>query len=203
MALRKCFNVLRTKLPFGGNGLSIGPRGTKMLCILLLLVLLFNTLGFYPVFKMHQYRVRREIKHQIKQGIPKEDLHPFALHISDVKALDWEGGERKEFRHEGLMYDVVHEEIKGDSIYLLCVNDTEEDILFAQLDELVNQQMDENSSAPQSSKKLSDPYPLSFIDIEEATKSINFHIIQEQPGRFLFCYANPYQEIHSPPPRFV
>jgi hypothetical protein len=112
-------------------------------------VLLAVSVGMFPVFKMKQYVIRKEIKRRIKNSIPEEELHVLTFH-SPESDVEWVR-EGKEFILGDRMYDVVHQEIKGDSTVFHCVNDKEEAILFAHLEDYVQKELQGNSK--QSKKK--------------------------------------------------
>ncbi|MBR9860078.1 hypothetical protein GYB22_04915 [bacterium] len=98
--------------------------------ILLSLLILLSVVGPFPVFHVLRHRAQREIKHQIKSGVPKSELHTLAFHKS--QSPQWVKKDR-EFRLNQTMYDVVHTLERGDSIIYQCVNDTQETALFKNL----------------------------------------------------------------------
>lgn len=110
---------------------------------LLIGALLTISVGILPIFKMKQYSVRKEIKRRIKNSIPEEELHILTF-LSPETDVEWVR-EGKEFVFGQRMYDVVHKEIKGDSTVFHCVNDKEEALLFAHLDDYVQKEMQGNS----------------------------------------------------------
>lgn len=109
----------------------------------------------FIAFKVEQAQIRKAIKHQIKAGIPESELHYFCLSQKDYQQLDWVR-EDIEFRVGTNMYDIVRSENENDSISLYCVNDKEEAVLFAELDDVVKKQMegDANSPSGKGSKTL-------------------------------------------------
>lgn len=165
---------------------------------------MFNMTGVFIVFKIEQFQIRREIKRQIKGGIPEEELHFFSISHKQYEALDWE---RKdiEFRLGDLMFDIVRYQVEGDEIHLYCVNDKEEKILFAKLDEMVKRKMDHDSKSPNSSANLF----VKFFKI--------FHFVQDLPSTLETClaasksafaekniiYLSPYLSKETAPPDAV
>lgn len=121
----------------------------KLLSILLLFSILFNMTGIYIAFKIEQAHIRSSIKHEIKDGIPEDELHEFHLSQKDYDQLNWVRPDI-EFRRRKQMFDIVRRENKGDSIILHCVNDKEESLLFAHLDELIQNKMNKESKTPNS-----------------------------------------------------
>lgn len=176
----------------------------KTITILLLAVLLFNMVGFYFVFMAQRDSIRSEIKHRIKQGIAEQDLHLFTFTTAQLQDIAWERA-GKEFKLLSQMYDVVRAETNGDTTYYWCVNDTEESILFAQLDELVKQELgdqDENHNrrSKKSSKQIKSlkyTLPKRFTNETNNPKGL-------VPGNGIsLFYAPPLIEAISPPPQSV
>lgn len=79
----------------------------RLLPILLLTIVIYNMAGVFVVFKYELAKVRKEVKHQIKNGIPEDELHFFSLTQHEYEQLDWTR-EGKEFRYNGEMFDIVH-----------------------------------------------------------------------------------------------
>ena len=162
----------------------------KILSILLVLSICFTAVGFYPVFIKLQYQVRQEIKHRIKKGIPETELHKITF--AQNEKIDWVR-DGKEFRLKGEMFDVVRKEIlNGNTIYH-CINDKEEKALFAILDELVKEQMqDEESSEGSTAQLLFKIFsqtcitPVAFIlEFSYSYIIMTFHVNFDLPQVFL------------------
>lgn len=126
-------------------------RLKKIFSILLVFCIGLSIVGFYPVFVTLQYETRQEIKMRIKQGIPENEIHKIVFAVNEK--INWVR-EGKEFRLNNQMFDIVrHEQVNGQVIYY-CINDKEEEQLFANLDELVKKQMEDESSAKGNTAKL-------------------------------------------------
>lgn len=127
----------------------------KLISILLLLMF-FQPAGYLLIFKIQQYQIRKEMKHRIKNGVPKEELTLLKI----PQALEEESNpvfqriHEGEFRYEGKMYDIVRREIHEDTTWYFCVSDEKETVLFANLDELVNKETNQNPQRKQQSEKL-------------------------------------------------
>ena len=168
---------------------------------ILLLIMLFNLTGISIVFTIQKARLRREMKSQIKRGVPKEDLHRLAFHKNDIGKIDWTE-EDEEFRHNGEMYDIVYTTREGDSLYYHCLNDKEERNLFAHLDETVRKKMKEEKRAGKQSGKL-----IRAITSLVYLPADNQFIFEDRSGHlrhFSWLAADlsaPYLEYITPPPR--
>jgi len=171
---------------------------------LILCTVIFNMAGIFIVFKVEQAYVRREIKHQIKSGIPENVLHSFVYSKKEYEQLDWV---RKdiEFRLNNEMFDIVRSEIKDDTVLLYCVNDKEETILFAQLDEMIkNKTEQESNSSQNSSGKLIKFFKLfNCILPQIENKCISEEAAQNRYSELIFHYLSPFINVSSPPPDTV
>ncbi len=176
----------------------------RLFSISILLTLVFNLTGIFIVFEIQKYRIRKEIKHQIKAGIPGEELHQFRMSKKEYEQLVWERP-AKEFRKGKEMFDVVRSETSGDSIQLHCVNDKEEAVLFVQLDELIRKKMEEDSNAPNSPISNLAKILQSVYVIPDFKKSLACIDVKE-PYHFTdlkYLYSSPYLEVLTPPPDTV
>ncbi|MEZ4937004.1 MAG: hypothetical protein R2799_05370 [Crocinitomicaceae bacterium] len=94
---------------------------------------LFLPLIFMSVwFPIQKYKIRKQVKKEIIQGIDKEELVKIRLSFEEfVKELEWEHS--KEFEYKGQMYDIVSAEFDGEHIIFYCWPDNEETVLNQQL----------------------------------------------------------------------
>lgn len=118
---------------------------------MLLLILLFNISGHFATFKIAQRSIKKELKRKIKNRVPETELAVFTFSTSDLNKLEWEE-KGKEFWLNGNLYDIVKKQETADSISFHCINDRQEKELFANLEELVNRQM--NSEAQDNNTSL-------------------------------------------------
>lgn len=121
----------------------------RLVAILLLFLYLHNFAGYLAAFVLLQSRVRSDIERSITSGLPDDVLTLLVFKSSslgnDEPAVQWL--DDNEFRYEGSMYDVVRIRTSGDSVYFLCVNDVEEERLFAGLDRHVDREMTGKTAA--------------------------------------------------------
>lgn len=109
---------------------------TKLTGITLLILILFNALGFWYLFNAQRQHIRHDIKQCIKMGVPKDELFSFTddLHNPSEEYM-WEN--HKEFWFQNKLYDVISKEQQGSKIIYYCINDMQEEKLFEKLDEFV------------------------------------------------------------------
>lgn len=171
----------------------------KTLAIVTLILFAFNAGGYLFVFKFKQYQLRKEIKNQIKEGVSDKDLTLITLDSETIPYLEWKN--KHEFLYQGQMYDVVRKgNDKNGNILLYCISDAQETLLFAGLNNLVNQQSpakeNEKSAFNQLFKLIArihvlPEYKMSFFQEKDKICSV-----------YRFFYKEPALDIKSPPPKF-
>jgi len=124
--------------------------------ILLLFVMLFQATGWLFIFEIQQCEIRREIKQQIKAGVPEQDLVLLKIsrNLEEKSNSIFQRIHEREFRYEGNMYDIIRREAHGDTTWYYCLSDEKETQLFANLDELVKRDMNQNPERQQQIGKL-------------------------------------------------
>lgn len=109
----------------------------KLIGSMLLFVVLANLGGFFVMFKIQEYAIKKEIKTRIKKGVSDDELHHFILTTDNQHQFEWKHS--KEFKYKGMMYDVVHRvTLENGNILLKCVSDVQENELFKKLDEYIS-----------------------------------------------------------------
>jgi hypothetical protein len=123
----------------------------------LLFLMILATMGYFPAFSVRQLAIRKEIKQRIKEGVSSQDLHTIGFSAEQASRISWMR-KGKELRFNGEMYDVVRSKRTADSVYYYCINDEDEKMLFAKLDELVSSEFYGESSRTHSVETI-----MSFI----------------------------------------
>lgn len=121
-------------------------RFASAIAVLLLLCFCCTTVGTTVLFFSLRYQVRKEVKAQLKQGVPEHQLTRFAFSRTAPPA-DVQWIHEREFRFHGALYDVVRSEQHGDTTVYYCINDYAEQRLFASLDTLVGETLNTSKSA--------------------------------------------------------
>jgi hypothetical protein len=115
-----------------------------LLSLFLLACLLAPFLGSYLWVQIKYIQIRKEVKWKMIAGLDKEELVFMTFSIKDSQEkLNWKHS--KEFEYRGKWYDVVQEEIMGDSIHFSLWRDHEETKLSQQLRHLIVQIVNQDS----------------------------------------------------------
>lgn len=172
----------------------------KLIPSVLLGVFLFQMLGFTVYFQLEQAKIRKQLKKVLKEGVPKDQMRTFTFAKSDFDRLKWV--KKNEFQQNGRFYDVVwKKQLTQDSIFLECVDDTQETVLFENLSYYVDVNL--GSERPESPLKvlfsaLKQPYLIQGT----STGSSSFTSEQEvqKTYRVNQVWYPVYLELHYPPP---
>jgi len=172
----------------------------KALAIFFLLLFLFNSLGYFIVFRLNQLEIRDQMHSELLQKTPNSSLTCITLSAKNTTHLDWT--EENEFVYQGSRYDVVRTEKKADgSVSYFCMNDSKEDELFSQLDQNLGNQLDANKMNTGKTGKLI--LKLLSFDYVSTFEKTTFHFTAQNltPRAFIPGQSVFYYEITTPPPR--
>ena len=114
-------------LNFAGQSKTLtGLR--KVVAFILLLMFLFNSMGYYFLFQFHKYEVSRN-----RQLSDRFSPDLVVLTVSNIdKTAGFKRIDENEIRLNGKLYDVIKEVRKGSLSVFYCFRDTkEENILIA------------------------------------------------------------------------
>lgn len=161
----------------------------------------FNIGGIFIVFKYQQYHVRKEIKKQIKQGVPEDELTVIIKTAENSDQFVWvKPG--KEFRYKGTMFDIVRQTTgnNGDITYH-CINDTQETTLFVNLDKQVKKNMDARNNGNDPVNNLFQS--LYFSPEPQQTIFASQGKIREEFHHYYFSLSSALLKVSGPPPKIV
>ncbi len=176
---------------------------TKQITALFLLsIFLFNTMGYFVAFKVAQYQIKSDIISEINMGIPTSAESIITISKNDLAKIEWQENE-KEMIYEGKRYDIVKTKEDKNSITYYCINDKQEETLFANLDDHINTHVITNKPIKNNSPKnlVNDVVKIFFTNQQQfnfktSVNTISFFQIKED-------YISASIKTNSPPPRFV
>lgn len=174
----------------------------RILSLVMISVFTMGIVGYFPIFKLEQYRIRKEIKTQIKNKIPISELHTFRFKnpTSDVIWIR----PQIEFRLNGHMYDVVHEKKYKTFTEFKCVNDTEETILFANLDQAVQDVFASNSKQTTKKEKTATTVQFQLFFISPSNWFQSFFEMQTNSHfSYHFSIKTTEKQLVTPPPKLA
>ncbi len=97
--------------------------------MLIVLLFLFNIMGYYFVFSYNQLLVRNEMKGLIKAG-SFEGLSVVLKILNPASNNDFRRIDKEEFEYKGMLYDIVSEKKEGNFTIFRCIIDKNEEKLL-------------------------------------------------------------------------
>jgi hypothetical protein len=123
-------------------------RTRKIWALIILFSYILPWITSFIFIQYQKIQIKSLIKKSFLQEIKKEELFFFQFTIDEKSKLNFEHS--KEFELDGQMYDIVYEEVRGDTVQYWCWWDYEETQLNKKLTNLLN-------------NTLEDVYHLNFI----------------------------------------
>ena len=102
----------------------------RVFAVLVILLFLFNMMGYYFVFRYNQYVVRYEMKRLIKAGY-FEDSYIVLKIVNPSLNPDFKRVNKGEFRYKAKLYDIISENTTGNITIFQCINDKNEEKVLA------------------------------------------------------------------------
>jgi hypothetical protein len=174
----------------------------RILSIFLVLLIVFNTGGFFFVYFQLGNYFKEMAFNKINDYVPLDRLELIKININSTAFNDDDIFDRvndKEFSYYGRMYDIYKEDISNDTLYLYCVSDENEDIINNAITIYINEKKSDNSnSAISNIIKI-------FITIALTPKSIEYNYLNTYKSisnQIHISYQNIFIDIPDPPPRF-
>ncbi len=126
----------------------------RLFSIFMLLIFLFNGIGYYGLFYLTRQQLQTDILHKLDAGTYTDSQTvtlkiPFALPYQLTPDADYERV-NGDFRFQGDFYKLVKQKLVNDTLYIICIRDNEE----KRLNTVVTDFIKINHSLPASSKAL-------------------------------------------------
>lgn len=100
----------------------------RLLPLFLVLLFLFNSIGYFFVFSINQLLIRREMHAMIRTRYYKESSLVTVLHPSTNQ--QYRRVDDHEFIYNGVLYDIVSEKSVEGGVTFTCIPDTKEQQLI-------------------------------------------------------------------------
>lgn len=173
----------------------------KIVSIVFLACLIAPFLGSYIWVQIKRSQIRKEVKWKMIAGIDKKELVFMKFSIKDSQEkLNWKHS--KEFEYKGEWYDIVDQEIVGDSIQYHLWWDHEETKLSLQLKELIAYTVNQNPLTKDTKNKVTNLLKSLFIEDKSCNNESNQNTLEQRYICFQkSLYQFDYLRITSPPPK--
>lgn len=127
---------------------------SRLLSIGLISLILYQSAGFIVTFEIGVSAIRKEVREQFtKKG--EGSIVQLSFHKSARISFKDDG---KEIYYQNNMYDIIRQEVKGDSLLFTCFHDVAESKLVADFEQeiksITDQEQSKNTSNKSSQKKI-------------------------------------------------
>ena len=153
----------------------------RLFSFLFLIVFIWQLAGFFIYFEIERYHVRKDIKRAIKHSLPQNQYKQFNFTNAEFNELTWINDH--EFKMNGRLYDVVKKNKSNVGISVSCIDDIQETILFAQLDEATTSNLN-NQPEKAPLKLFVKLLKLAYIERKSAFLSIQNIEVSERTIQF-------------------
>ena len=172
----------------------------RSVAALFVLLYAYNFAGYLVLVLLAQEHIREDVRAALRGGAPEAALVTLVLpspaDTEDAAAIQWIGED--EVRCNGSLYDIVRRYSSGDSTYLICLSDAEEDELLADFDDHVRRQLGASGDLGEFDE---------FMDVFKDSYTHRFHAIHSLVACgivspvSLSIYCSVDLDVPSPPPR--
>lgn len=155
------------------------------------------------MFRIQQFEVRKEIKKKIKNNVPENELTLLSFHPSSKEYSEIEWIKPHEFRYKGQLFDIVRQSTGNNgTIHYKCINDKQEEILFENLEEWVQKNIESDNNSDPSSKNILKLFSLLYFS-STPVYSYEQYINLLPKSDYVFNYSAPTLEVVPPPPQLT
>ena len=174
----------------------------KIAAYFLLSIFLFNTMGYFVAFKVAQHQIKSTIISEINAGVSFSEESILIINKKNVSSIIWEEN-GKEMTYNGKRFDIIKSIEDNNAITYYCINDKQEETLFANLDEHISTHIISSKPIKNNSQKSleNDVVKIFFTNHQEykfsTTENNNSYFpIKED-------YISEYITTNSLPPELV
>lgn len=141
----------------------------------MLVLLLYNAVGYYFVFKYQHQKTEKEFKEYLNSVTFAEEEHTlFKIPVQEYAVKGGSDFSRVEgdFKHDGKFYEIVKQRLENDTVYVYCINNEKEDALYAQLfDHISTHIMDAKSGKSKKSDNSTNNVVKEYLSKSKAALS--------------------------------
>ncbi len=147
---------------------------------------------------MQLKKVKKSVKKTITEHIDKNLLVRLSFNKDEITKLKWEHS--KEFEYKSEMYDIVHKEIKSDSIVYWCWLDNEETQLEKSLNILIAKTIGENKNDIPTKDIIKQLIKKTYINQTVFVNQKSSQEVSDYNNVYVVNSNSITLEISSPPP---
>jgi hypothetical protein len=175
----------------------------KLVSLLLLAMLLFNTGGYYVMFWALRYQADTELQQRLDSNdYPESEAFLIKIPVTLPYQMNWNDFEKLtgEFEHNGEFYQLIKQKLENDTLKIVCIKNHKESQLVASMADFTK--VSNDVPANTSSLKVFGNF------LKEYNATIDIKIICGNGWSAALSFANPsfsiislIVPIESPPPQ--
>ncbi|MDF2436853.1 MAG: hypothetical protein K0Q95_1229 [Bacteroidota bacterium] len=131
----------------------------KAAVFFLLAIFLFNTMGYFILFRVQQLEIKAVMKKEIKNGTIGNSVCVIVIDKASADEINWV--ESSEFDYRGVRYDILHQKGSANSITYYCIPDKKETFLLGHLNVHIRDNVSGNKDRKSHSQKVEDVVKIS------------------------------------------
>lgn len=156
--------------------------------------------GIFGYLTLEKKQVQKSVKHQIMEGIDKEELIYMAFSKNDIKTkLNWKHS--KEFELNGEMYDIVERRETSDSAFYWVWWDKEETELNRRVRRLAAEIFGQNPDHQEKNQLVQQFYKSLFFENQWVSDNYQFNNSSDNEFFYLMKRTQTHKVVLSPPPK--
>jgi hypothetical protein len=161
----------------------------------------WQLVGFNVFFQVERFQVRKDIKKAIKHSLPDKSYKEFNFTFKEFNQLAWINDH--EFKMDGRMYDVVKKKKNDIGYSVSCIDDIQETVLFAKLDEATTSNLN-NQPEKAPIKSFVKSFECNYIltEIIQSNHQLEYEINIIHNFHYEYLYAQFKVSEQIPPPDF-
>jgi hypothetical protein len=172
----------------------------------MLTLLLYNAVGYYFVFHYQHQKAEEEFAEYISSSIISDkDLTVFKFPIDEYALKETPGFDRVEgdFEQGGKFYEIVKQRLENDTIFIYCLNNEKEEVLYSQLTDHINTHiLGGKPGKNKKSDKSFDNLLKEYLPKSSATFSCSRdHVILQNNFAYNKTFTSLDYPVIVPPPR--
>lgn len=165
----------------------------------MLLVVVFSSVAYVFLIKFNLFLIHKEVKRTLVMQLPESAYT--VLTIAKNKQNLQNGFvsiHSREFRYNGMMFDVVSSRDSADYTIFKCIRDEEEEDVFRVLSDIISM----NHSGEKSDRISNLPLFFNFLYFENLSilLPINTYSMNEVSNIYSFKLLSTFIPPHTPPP---
>jgi len=156
----------------------------------------FNSSAIWRPFLSPSRRSGARSSSVSNRSVPAQELVLIRVTGESASALEWI--KSFEFRYRGNLYDIVRTGQSGDTTFYYCINDVQEERLFAGLDGHVRRQMESTGGHPPAPPDLAAPASSEYLPVTGSLPPPPAVVGLLQPTHSFSPYRPSRTSLHPP-----